>query len=74
MQAIDILNLKKYFKRKGDNALAKVGHVNHLMPLVLEDSPITLGIKPAFVGQVAIIPGSAFFIAISETNWILIWD
>jgi len=31
MGRIDILNLKKYLKYKGDNKLARIGHVNHVI-------------------------------------------
>jgi hypothetical protein len=74
MQAIDILNFKKYFKKKGDNALAKVGHVNSLIPIMVESNPTTLGIKPAFIGQIAIIKSSAVYIATDESTWTLLWD
>ena len=77
MQLIDILNFKKYFKRKGDNALAKVGHVNSLMPILVEDNPNTLGIKPAFIGQIAVVKvsgSSAIYIAYNEDSWAFIWD
>lgn len=70
MQFIDILNFKKYFKRKGDNALARVGHVNSLVPLVLEGSPIVLEITPAFIGQIAVdTVGNRVYVAYTATNW-----
>jgi hypothetical protein len=31
MRKIDILNLSKYLRRKGDNKLARVGHVNYAL-------------------------------------------
>ena len=69
MQAIDILNFKKYFRKKGDNALAKVGHVNSLMPIIVESNPNILGIKPAFIGQIAIVKGSEAWIAFNDNAW-----
>jgi hypothetical protein len=70
MQFIDILNFKKYFKKKGDNALARVGHVNSLVPLVLENSPVILGITPAFIGQIAVDTVSEkVYVAYTATNW-----
>jgi len=70
MQFIDILNFKKYFKKSGDNAMARVGHVNSLIPLVIEDSPITLGLVPAFIGQLAVEkPANKIWIAYTATNW-----
>jgi hypothetical protein len=69
MQAIDILNFKKYFKKKGDNALAKVGHVNSLIPIMVESNPNTLGIVPAFIGQIAIVKGNEAWIAFNDNAW-----
>jgi hypothetical protein len=34
MKKIDILNLAKYLKRKGDNKLARVGHVNYALDAI----------------------------------------
>jgi hypothetical protein len=70
MQGINIFNFKKYFKRKGDNQNARIGHVNSLMPLVIEDSPNTLGLVPAFIGQIAVQPNNnRVWIAYNDANW-----
>jgi hypothetical protein len=70
MQTIDIFNFKKYFKRKGDNNTARIGHVNSVMPLVIEDSPNTLGLVPHFIGQIAVQPNdNKVWIAYNDANW-----
>jgi|LakMenE18May11ns_1017448.scaffolds.fasta_scaffold8164371_1 hypothetical protein len=51
---IDILNFRKYFRREGDNGLAKIGHVNSVLPLVRDNDPITLELIPEFPGQIVI--------------------
>jgi hypothetical protein len=73
MQGINIFNFKKYFKRKGDNNTARIGHVNSLMPLVIEDSPNTLGLVPQFIGQIAVQPNNnRVWIAYNDANWTFI--
>lgn len=69
MQFIDIFNFKKYFKKSGDNAMARVGHVNYLVPIIVEDDPNTLGIVPAFIGQIAIQKGVEVWIAYNNNSW-----
>jgi hypothetical protein len=69
MQTIDIFNFKKYFKRNGDNNTARIGHVNSVMPIIVEDNPNTLGIKPAFIGQIAIVKGTEAWIAYNDNAW-----
>ena len=73
MQFIDIFNFKKYFRKNGDNAPAKVGHVNSLFPLVITDTPQTLNLIPKFVGQIAVQPNdNKVWIAYNETDWTFI--
>ena len=69
MQFIDIFNFKKYFRKQGDNTTARVGHVNYLVPIIVEDDPNTLGIVPAFIGQIAIQKGTEVWIAYNENSW-----
>lgn len=70
MQFIDIFNFKKYFRRKGDNTTARIGHVNALIPLVIETDPNTLGLVPAFIGQMAVqTSNNRIWIAYNSTNW-----
>lgn len=73
---IDIFNFKKYFRRTGDNAVAKIGHVNSVIPIIVDDNPNTLGIVPEFIGQIAVVkaPGWAIYIASTETSWAFITD
>jgi len=70
---IDIFNFKKYFRRTGDNTVAKIGHVNSVLPLVITDTPSNLGLVPEFIGQMAIY-NSAIYVAHNATSWALIWD
>jgi hypothetical protein len=74
MQTIDIFNFKKYFKRNGDNNTARIGHVNSVIPLLVEESPVTSGLKPKFIGQIAILKSTAVWIATDEDTWTLLWD
>ena len=70
---IDIFNFKKYFRREGDNGLAKIGHVNSVLPLVLDNDPITLGLTPEFPGQMVIDTlNSKVWIAYNSVNWTFI--
>ena len=67
---IDIFNFKKYFRRKGDNGLAKIGHVNSVFPLVLDNDPITLELIPEFPGQIVIDTlNSKVWIAKNNIEW-----
>ncbi len=70
---IDIFNFKKYFRREGDNGLAKIGHVNSVLPLVRDNDPITLGLIPEFPGQMVIDTlNSKVWIAYNAVNWTFI--
>ena len=71
---IDIFNFKKYFRRTGDNAVAKIGHVNSVLPLVITDTPSNLGLVPEFIGQIAVYNDTAVYVAFNATSWALIWD
>jgi len=67
---IDIFNFKKYFRNVGDNAVAKIGHVNSVLPLIISDSPITLGLVPEFPGQMAVdANNSRVWVAYNATSW-----
>ena len=68
---IDIFNFKKYFRRSGDNGPAKIGHVNSVLPLVISDDPVTLGLVPEFIGQIAIdsTDTTKVWIAYTATQW-----
>lgn len=70
MQFIDIFNFKKYFRKQGDNTMARIGHVNALIPLVIEDNPSVLGLVPAFIGQMAVqTTNGRIWIAYDANNW-----
>jgi hypothetical protein len=73
MQFIDIFNFKKYFRRKGDNGPAKIGHVNSLVPIIVEGNPNTLGIVPSFIGQTAVHTNNAIYVAYNATSWAQVW-
>ena len=67
---IDIFNFKKYFRRTGDNAVAKIGHVNSVLPLVLDNDPITLGLVAEFPGQIAVdTSSSTVWVANNGKKW-----
>ena len=68
---INIFNFKKYFRRAGDNAVAKIGHVNSVLPLVITDTPSNLGLVPEFIGQIAIdsTDTGKVWIAYNATQW-----
>ena len=67
---IDIFNFKKYFRSTGDNAVAKIGHVNSVLPLVLDNDPITLGLVPEFPGQIVIDTlHTRVYVAYTATQW-----
>lgn len=71
---INIFNFKRYFKKLGDNTLARVGHVNYYFPITGNGIPADSKLKPEYIGQMYLqTDTAAVWFALgteSHTDWV----
>jgi hypothetical protein len=71
---INIFDFKRYFKKLGDNTLARVGYVNHYFPVTGVGTPGESKLKPEYIGQMYLqTDTAAIWFALgteSFNNWV----